>query len=159
VLWSPFRCRSSLTDWSYHCQFPDRLIISLPVHWPTDHITAISLTNWSYHCQSQFTFYVHSSQLYLNRECINPRHQVSQMTEFFTAVPSIGCRTELIFLHCLIFNEAVMFWKVAVLPSPLKEKYPIWCRGTQWCSGYGTALQTGRSGFDSRWCHWNFSVT
>jgi len=22
--------------------------------------------------------------------------------------------------------------------------------------GWGTALQTGRCGFDSRWCHWNF---
>jgi hypothetical protein len=39
------------------------------------------------------------------------------MTEFFTAGPSIGCLTELIFLHRQIFNEAVMFRKVAVLPS------------------------------------------
>ena len=30
------------------------------------------------------------------------------------------------------------------------------CSGT---IGWGTALQAGRLGFDSRWCHWNFSLT
>ena len=55
----------------------DRLIISLQV--------------LIYILRTFFTkvLYIVLCNFYLNRECINPRHQVNQMTEFYTVVPYI----------------------------------------------------------------------
>jgi hypothetical protein len=79
-----------------------------------------------------------------------------QLTEHVTLFPM----SNVLYFYISTFWCKRMVPSIAVFCSSLMSCLPdVAYIFSEWFGGGSTALQAGRSRFDSQWCHWNVSLT
>jgi len=98
----------------------------------------------------------------LKQGCTNLWRLVTRATNFYTVVLNICGSWVLNLVHVALLPPAILSWSLdfcGILCIPVLQHYFYECRIVRIKPCYGICINPEGCGFDSRWCHWNFSLT